>query len=550
MVSLFGRRFLSESICSQVKMDAIRELGFGGLLQLGCKEVNLDLCFWLIKNTNIAYSQLELFGGKKVSLTCHDVGMTMGIPHSGRKLIVEKGSVKASQMPSLQDIESMMVDIDDMEEFKRVFLIFTCATLLAPTSRLEGSHSLWYTPREQLLGNINWGEYVLEFFIQAIHEHRRKESVWIKGCLMFLQVTFSMYVELTTPRIVAWNDFLVKQRIKLELEMLEGFGKVEHDAQSHLNSLIASYNRDVKVLRTRFTSSHYRTDEGQPSNFHEHVNESGAPFYTNNPQHSPIHSGGQRRSSEDDLGCTNEGVSERPNIEDGVFFSNEDPLHPGPHNMLVLVQSCMNNNVDVAPQASEEIRPQRVKMKVRRHRQRAAACKSPFVQLCVSKYKRLTEEETHVADYVFDESKDPSEMLCAYGGYGVTREQLQCLSYIVTMLSKTFTEICGSMSKSTSKSTLKKRLGSYCVNLECCNQLLKNSFKRNDVNINNLHPQYADIVGDPKLCHTGMYVILYMQHWDGSGLNRTINSRNEIGEMVTLIFSQPTMRIVLGNLHN
>ena len=46
-------------------------------------------------------------------------------------------------------------------------------------------------------------------------------------------------------------------------------------------------------------------------------------------------------------------------------------------------------------------------MKARRHRQRAPACKSPFVQLCVSKYKRLTEEETHVADYMFDESKDP-----------------------------------------------------------------------------------------------------------------------------------------------
>ncbi|RVW98993.1 hypothetical protein CK203_033832 [Vitis vinifera] len=242
-----------------------------------------------------------------------------------------------------------------------------------------------------------------------------------------------MYVELTTPRIAAWNDFLVKQRIKLELEMLGGFGNVElvstsaeqdeteknkapavddpvdpdenedfdvicahmeatqrqiTDEQSHLNSLIASYNRDVKVLRTRFTSSHYRTDEGQPSNFHEHVNESGAPFYTNNPQHSPVHSGGQRRSSKDDLGCTNEGVSERPNVEDGVFFSNEDPLHPGPHNI---------------------------------------------------------------------------EMLCAYGGYGVTREQLQCL----------------------------------------------------------VGENFIDI---PIRCHTGMYAILYMQHWDGSGLNKTINS--------------------------
>ena len=30
-------------------------------------------------------------------------------------------------------------------------------------------------------------------------------------------------------------------------------------------------------------------------------------------------------------------------------------------------------------------------------------------------------------------------------------------------------------------------------------QLLKNPLKRNDVNIKNLHPQYVDIVGDPKL---------------------------------------------------
>ncbi|RVW32318.1 hypothetical protein CK203_078989 [Vitis vinifera] len=437
-------------------------------------------------------------------------------------------------MPSLQDIESMMVGIDDMEEFKRVFLIFACATLLAPTSRLE-----------------------------AIHEHRRKESVWIKGCLMFLQIFYfsisnfpAMYVELNIPRIAAWNDFLVKQRIKLELEMLGGFDKVEvicarieatqhqiTDAQSHLNSLIASYNRDVKVLRTRFTSSHYRTDEGQPSNCHEHVNESG--------------------------------VSEIPNVEDGVFFANKDPLHPGPHNMLVLVQLCMDNSADVVPQASEEIRPQRVKIKVRRHRQQATACKSHFVQLCVSKYKRLTEEETHVADYVFDESKDPNEMLCAYGGYGVTREQLQCLvgeSFIdipvismfcqymnakeenpsrIHFFNPYFGEICGFNEQVYLKINTQKRLGSYCVNLECCNQLLKNSFKQNDVNINNLHPQYADIVGHPKLCHTRMYVILYMQHWDGSGLDRTVNSErmslerlkfsnhmvldseNEIGEMVT-----------------
>ncbi|RVW79647.1 hypothetical protein CK203_065286 [Vitis vinifera] len=345
-------------------------------------------------------------------------------------------------MPSLQDIESMMVGIDDMEEFKRVFLIFACATLLAPTSRLEGSHSLWYTPREQLLGNINWGEYVLEFFIQAIHEHRRKESVWIKGCLMFLQIFYfsisnfpAMYVELTTPRIAAWNDFLVKQRIKLELEMLGGFGKVE---------LVSTSAEQDETEKNKAPAVDDPVDPDENEDF----------------DHSPVHSGGQRRSSEDDLGCTNEGC-QKDQRRRWCSFANEDPLHPGPHNMLVLVQSCMDNNVDVGT-----------------------------ISLKRNTTMKLMKEETHVVDYVFDESKDPSEMLCAYGGYGVTWEQLQCL----------------------------------------------------------VGESFIDI---PIRCHTGMYAILYMQHWDGSGLNRTINfermslerlkfathmvldSENEIGEMVT-----------------
>ena len=153
-----GRRFLSGiHLLSEVKKNVIRELGFSGLLQLGCNEVNLDLCFWLIRNTNIAYSQLELFGGKKVHLTCHDVEITMSIPHSGRKLIVDKGTVKARPMPSLKDIETLMVAIDDIEEFKQVFLIFTCATFLAPTSRLESSHTLWYNVNIQMSSHgVNW----------------------------------------------------------------------------------------------------------------------------------------------------------------------------------------------------------------------------------------------------------------------------------------------------------------------------------------------------------------------------------------------------------
>ncbi|KAL6344438.1 hypothetical protein AAG906_039694 [Vitis piasezkii] len=336
-------------------------------------------------------------------------------------------------MPSLQDIESMMVGIDDMEEFKRVFLIFACATLLASISRLK---------------------VVTRY---AIHEHRRKESVRIKGCLMIFYFSISnfpaMYVELTTPRIAAWNDFLVKQRIKLELEMLGGFGKLVStsaeqdeteknkapavddpvdpdenedfdvicarmeatqrqitDAQSHLNSLIASYNRDVKGCRKT-----------------------------------------QRRR--------------------WCVLCKRGSLHPEPHNMLVLVHSCMDNNVDVAPQGSK-------------------------------KY----------------DHKSKMKMLCAYGGYGVTREQLQCL------VGKNFIDIPVS----------------YIFFFMYSFSILIGS------HVNNMS-QIILVITDV----IGMYAILYMQHWDGSGLNRTINSErmslerlkfathmvldseNEIGEMFT-----------------
>ena len=45
--------------------------------------------------------------------------------------------------------------------------------------------------------------------------------------------------------------------------------------------------------------------------------------------------------------------------------------------------------------------------------------------------------------------------------------------------------------------------------VEFMSQLLKNPFKRNDVNIKNLHPQYVDIVGDPKLSINFIYLFMY-----------------------------------------
>ena len=140
-----------------VSKNAIRELGFDdeGLLQIGCNDLNLSLCSWLLSKTKIAQSQLELSRWKTILWISHNVGIRMGISHAGTKLILKEANVKSSSMPKFKDLEAMMVAINNIEEFKWLFLVFLCATLLALPSHLEGSHTLSYTPQEQLIGNIN-----------------------------------------------------------------------------------------------------------------------------------------------------------------------------------------------------------------------------------------------------------------------------------------------------------------------------------------------------------------------------------------------------------
>lgn len=135
-----GSRFLyGIQLFSKVKKDVIRKLGFKGLLQLSCKELNLDLCSWLLRNMNFAYSQLELPKGKMVPLTSHNVGIMMRVPHTIRKLIVEDGIVKLSLVPSLKDIEPLM-NLSDF--FFRYFRVqpYWCPHLVWKVVTCYGMH--------------------------------------------------------------------------------------------------------------------------------------------------------------------------------------------------------------------------------------------------------------------------------------------------------------------------------------------------------------------------------------------------------------------------
>ena len=86
-------------------------------------------------------------------------------------------------------LESLLDSLPVGEKFTKIFLIFTCATILTPNSKPEGMHDLWdfiwdidvSVPR-------NWGKLMLNYLEDGIQEFKATNIRYVRGCLLFLQV--------------------------------------------------------------------------------------------------------------------------------------------------------------------------------------------------------------------------------------------------------------------------------------------------------------------------------------------------------------------------
>ena len=99
-------------------------------------------------------------------------------------------------MKNLLVLRDRLISMENMGDFKKKFIIFSCATLLASTSKLDGSHELWCT---LLVGNfdinVNWGQFVLDTLVARIRHFQLGKGSWFTGCFLFLQVNiFFFYI--------------------------------------------------------------------------------------------------------------------------------------------------------------------------------------------------------------------------------------------------------------------------------------------------------------------------------------------------------------------
>ena len=139
-----GKKFLS--IIHQLlehKLEAIKGFGFGGLIQLTCREIRYELCHYLILHYELAYHHIRLERDRTLDVTIDNVMNVMGIPFGGPDVIVHPLHGLTSRVYSLNRLEESLIDLEVGNEFQKVFIIFACATILAPNNKLESIHDLW-----------------------------------------------------------------------------------------------------------------------------------------------------------------------------------------------------------------------------------------------------------------------------------------------------------------------------------------------------------------------------------------------------------------------
>ncbi|KAL6333931.1 hypothetical protein AAG906_039345 [Vitis piasezkii] len=127
---------------------------------------------------------------------------------------------------TLNTCEERLLNLPVWEEFRRCFLYYACATILAPTSRIDGCRNLWHTIHEDGFRNdVNWGQFVVDQLVEGIRRFKQRNSVWLHYVIKFKIP--SVHVPVTVPLLSAWSDDLIKERLAVEISQFGSFGHGE-----------------------------------------------------------------------------------------------------------------------------------------------------------------------------------------------------------------------------------------------------------------------------------------------------------------------------------
>ncbi|KAH9605153.1 hypothetical protein KSS87_004761 [Heliosperma pusillum] len=222
------------SALSEEKKDALRQIGFGGLLHLKLTSVPMTMFSQLL----FAFRSEEYFEvseTEKFRLTEDDICDVFGLPNGGHDLEL---LVTAKDPIPLSAVKTKLLSngLTD-EEFKQTFVLFAMSSFLAPASGAVVDLRLLSAVEDvSRIHQLNWCKYVLEELVIGVREAVRGAK-YVRGCIVLLAIVyFHRYIKRGTklsnelPLIQHWNDQKFGDRLKRE----EAAGGLGHSDRSEV----------------------------------------------------------------------------------------------------------------------------------------------------------------------------------------------------------------------------------------------------------------------------------------------------------------------------
>ncbi|KAG6426945.1 hypothetical protein SASPL_111184 [Salvia splendens] len=230
--------------------NAVRQLGFGGLLDFDVTSVPGTLAYWLLEHFDHVRCSLLLPNDIELVVETKDVELVFGFPNGRIKIDrcdLNTGFKYLETIPLEEEIDvhamqTKVLETKVLQEtggggamFKKIFL------LLMETALIETSPCGYVRPRiVDILGNLqkirkhDWCRYLLDNLLRTRELWKNNRSKVFSGPLVFLVAFYvdrvvhrRRCVQRAIPRVKGWTAELLKEREDEELKEVDfGRGRV------------------------------------------------------------------------------------------------------------------------------------------------------------------------------------------------------------------------------------------------------------------------------------------------------------------------------------
>ncbi|KAK9681927.1 hypothetical protein RND81_10G037600 [Saponaria officinalis] len=226
---------------------AVREMGFGGLLDLKITFIPQGIVEWLLRD--FQHTSL-MFKANKIEflLSKDDVHDIFQLPRVGEKveLIPTGNSNKTCATDLLKTewrkkfglenkveplqlnlLQSRLMSCEDAEdEFKKMFVLYTMSVFLAPTSNYTLDFKLLKTVEDvSNIRNRDWFMYVFEQLVESVRVFKTGggRKSFVSGCILVLMLSYLDRIDFkgevsphSLPLIKHWDDKKLSKRVRNE----------------------------------------------------------------------------------------------------------------------------------------------------------------------------------------------------------------------------------------------------------------------------------------------------------------------------------------------